>query len=103
MNERIETSLLRQQAEPLATLSIMHLTPATRQLLSNNDLSVDAYPTANGGFVYVGAPRYDVPLETDLAAVFELAERSGVVWLKFDEQGSVIGDLPVFDNSEEWL
>ena len=101
MNQCTETGLLRQQAEPLATLSITHLTPATRQLLSNNDLSVNAYPTANGGFVYVGAPRYDIPLEADLAAVFELAELSGVVWLKFDEQASVIGDLPVFEASGE--
>jgi len=100
MNEATVTSL-RQQAEPLAALSSAHLTPVTRQKLIGNDLSVNAYPTAEGGFVYVGSPRYDIPMEADLAALFELAERAGVVWLKFDAQAAIIDGLPVFDFSGE--
>jgi hypothetical protein len=71
--------------------------------LIGNDLSVNAYPTPHGGFVYVGSPRYDIPTEADLAAVFELAERAGVVWLKFDAESAVIEGLPVFGNlGETW-
>ncbi len=102
MDEATVTSL-RQQAEPLAALSMAHLTSATRQKLIGNDLSVNAYPSAKGGFVYVGSPRYDIPTEADLAAIFEVAERSGVVWLKFDAEAAVIESLPVFDHpGETW-
>ena len=94
---------LQQQAEPLATLSIAHLTPTTRKKLIDNDLSVNAYPTTYGGFVYVGSPRYDIPMEADLAAVFEVAERAGVVWLKFDAESAIIDELPVFDPPRECL
>ena len=102
MDESTVTSL-RQQAEPLAALSVAHLTLATRQKLIGNDLSVNAYPTAEGGFVYVGSPRYDIPTEADLAAVFEVAERAGVVWLKFDVEAAIIDGLPVFDDPGEIL
>ena len=91
---------LREQAEPLAALSVLHLSGATRRKLLEDDLSVNAYPTDEGGFVYVGAPRYDTPTEADLAALFELAERAGVVWLKFDASAAVIDGLPVFDDPE---
>ena len=87
---------LRQLAEPLTALSVAHLTSLTRQKLFVNDLSVNAYPTAYGGFVYVGSPPYDFPTETDLAAVFEAAEQAGIVWLKFDVDAAVIDGLPVF-------
>ncbi len=43
------------------------------------------------------SPRYDIPTETDLAAVFEVAELAGIVWLKFDADSAVIDGLPVFD------
>lgn len=87
---------LREQIEPLVALSLTHLTPATRQLLRADDLSVNAYPTEFGGFVFVGAPRYRHPSETDLASIFEAAEQAGVVWLKFDYEAPVITGLPVF-------
>lgn len=102
MNETTVPSL-HQQAEPLAALSSAHLTPTTRHKLIGNDLSVNAYPTAEGGFVYVGSPRYDIPTETDLAAVFEVAELAGIVWLKFDANSAVIDGLPVFDDPGEIL
>jgi hypothetical protein len=91
---------LCEQAEPLAELSISHLTWATRLKLAGDDLSVNAYPTEHGGFIYVGAPRYRIPVETDLATIFELAERAGVVWLKFDGEAAVIDGLPVFAASD---
>jgi hypothetical protein len=88
---------LLQLAEPLAALSITHLTPPTRQKLADDDLSVNAYPNDYGGFVYVGAPRYSVPAEADLAAIFEVAEKAGIVWLKFDSDAAIVDGLPVFD------
>lgn len=87
---------LRQLAEPLSAVSVTHLTPATRHKLSGNDLSVNAYPTQHGGFVYVGSPRYDTPAESDLATMFEAAEQAGVVWLKFDDGAAVIEGLPIY-------
>ena len=88
---------LLQLAEPLAALSITHLTPFTRQQLAADDLSVNAYPNDYGGFVYVGAPRYYMPTEADLAAIFDVAEKAGIVWLKFDSDAAVVDGLPVFN------
>ena len=90
---------LRAQAEPLASLSISHLSPSTRLKLADDDLSVNAYPTDCGGIIYVGAPRYRIPTEADLATIFEVAEQAGIVWLKFDGEAAVIDGLPVFDMS----
>lgn len=88
---------LREHAEPLAALSLSHLSPTTRQKLLDDDLSVNAYPTAFGGFVFVSTPRYSLPAETDLALIFEAAEQAGIVWLKFDREAAVIEGLLVFE------
>lgn len=87
----------RHQAEPLAALSIKHLSDATRVKLAEDELSVNAYPTECRGFVFVGKPRYRVPAETDLATIFEAAEQAGIVWLMFDLDAAAIDGLPVFD------
>jgi hypothetical protein len=102
MNESAIASLT-QLAEPLAALSTMHLTATTRLKLKRNELSVNAYPSASGGLVFVGSPRYDTPTEADLAGVFEVAERAGVIWLKFDPESAVIDGLPVFNSPGEDL
>lgn len=99
MNPTAITSL-RELAEPLAALSIAHLTPATRQKLLDDHLSVNAYPTDFGGFVFVGAPRHRIPAEGDLASIFEVAEQAGIVWLKFDSEAVVVDGLPVFGPNE---
>ncbi|HRH89331.1 MAG TPA: hypothetical protein PLO41_21000 [Rubrivivax sp.] len=91
---------LRELAEPIAVLSAAHLSAGTRQLLQQNRLSVNAYPTPTGGFVYVGSPRYDTPLEADLAHLFEVAERAGIVWLKFDPYGTVVAGIETFGELE---
>ena len=90
---------LRAQAESLASLSISHLSTSTRLKLADGELSVNAYPTDCGGLIYVGAPRYRIPTEADLATIFEVAEQAGIVWLKFDGEAAVIDGLPVFDMS----
>ncbi|MBK7464704.1 MAG: hypothetical protein IPJ50_19690 [Betaproteobacteria bacterium] len=97
--ETTSAANLRAQAEPLASLSISHLSPSTRMKLADDDLSVNAYPTDCGGIIYVGAPRYRMPTEADLATIFEVAERAGIVWLKFDSEAAVIDGLPVFNMS----
>jgi hypothetical protein len=91
---------LRQYAEMLASLSLKHLSSATRNKLADDDLSVNAYPTDCGGFVYVGTPKYRVPSESDLAMLFEVAEAAGVAWLLFDREVAVIEGLPVFETAE---
>ena len=97
--ETTSAANLRAQAEPLASLSISHLSPSTRMKLAGDDLSVNAYQTDCGGIIYVGAPRYQMPTEADLATIFEVAERAGIVWLKFDSEAAVIDGLPVFNMS----
>ena len=91
---------LRELAEPLAALSLTHLTPATRQKLQEDDLSVNAYPTDFGGFVFVGAPSYRVRAESDLAMLCEVAEQAGIVWLKFDSEAPAIEGMPTFAPQE---
>lgn len=93
---------LRAQAEPLAALSISHLSSSTRLKLADDELSVNAYPTDCGGIIYVGAPYHRIPAETDLATIFEVAEKAGIVWLKFDSDAAVIDGLPVFDGPEPY-
>jgi hypothetical protein len=90
---------LRELAEPMVALSLTHLTPATRDKLRHDKLTVNAYPTDFGGLVYVGAPKYHVPGEQDLARIFEAAEEAGIVWLKFDSGAAVVEGLPVFTKS----
>lgn len=94
---------MRELSEPLAALSLAHLTPATRQKLHEDDLSVNAYPTDFGGFVYVGSPRYRIPVESDLAAIFKIAEQAGIVWLKFDSEAPTIEGLPTFTSQDPTL
>jgi hypothetical protein len=89
-------SLLRQ-VKPMAVLSITHLTASTRQKLAADDLSINAYPNEYGAFIHVGAPRYAVPTEADLAAIFDVAEQAGIVWLKFESDAAAIDGLTVFE------
>ncbi|HQR21627.1 MAG TPA: hypothetical protein PKV98_12210, partial [Burkholderiaceae bacterium] len=77
---------LRELAEPLAALSLDHLSPQTRKRLREDDLSVNAYPNAFGGLVFVGKPCQNVPTEADLATLFDAAEQAGIVWLLFDHE-----------------
>lgn len=95
--ETTSAANLRAQAEPLASLSISHLSPSTRMKLADDDLSVNAYPTDCGGIIYVGMPCHRIPTEADLAAIFEVAQLAGVVWLNFDSEAAVIDGLPIFE------
>lgn len=88
---------LKAHIEPLAALSLSHLSSYTRLKLADDELSVNAYPTDYGGVVFVGAPLYRIPEEADLAAIFEVAEKAGIVWLKFDSEAAVIDGLPIFE------
>lgn len=92
---------LLQLSEPLAALSIRHLSPETRRLLAADDLSVHAYPNEYGGFVYVGDPGHDIPTEPDLAAIFVVAAQARIIWLKFDRDAAIVDGLPVFEDDEE--
>ena len=91
---------LLQQTEPLASLSISHLTTVSRHKLAEGELSVHSYPNEYGGFVYVGVRGDNIPDEPDLRAIFEVAVRAGLIWLKFDADAVVIDGLPVFDDDD---
>ncbi len=98
--ENTSVTCLRTLAEPLAAISLSHLSSNTRQKLADNDLSANAYPTDCGGIVYVGSPPHRIPTESDLAAIFEVAELAGIIWLKFDCEAAVIDGVPVFEMPE---
>lgn len=87
---------LRELGETLVSLSLRHLHPATRDRLRRNALSVNAYPTDFGGFVFVGSPRQRIPVEADLEVVTGFAEQAGVSWLLFDAEAPLVDGLPVF-------
>jgi hypothetical protein len=99
--DEIAVSTLKQLAEPLVALSLTHLSGTTRQMLAADELSVNAYPSDFGGLIYVGTSPYRLPAEPDLAAIFDVAARAGIVWLKFDSDGAVIDGLPVFDDASD--
>ena len=99
MDKRTVGSLLHL-SEPMAALSIAHLTLSTRRKLAANDPSVVAYPNEYGGFVFVGVPRCSVPVEPDLVAIFEVAEKAGLVWLKFDSDAALVDGLPMFEEED---
>ena len=98
MNDPVAS--LMQQAEPLASLSISHLTPASRRKLADGELSVHSYPNEYGGFVYVGERGDNFPEEADLLAIYETAKRADLIWLKFDADAAVIDGLPVFADED---
>lgn len=93
-------ALLLKSAEPMAAPSTAHLTLDTRRKLAANELSVHAYPNEYGGFVHVGEPLEMEPAEADLAKVFDIARRAGLVWLKFDGDACVVEGLPTYDEVE---
>ena len=97
----VPTENLLQFSEPLAAISIRHLCPDTRLKLAGNALSVHAYPNEFGGFVYVGAPAYQVPSEPDLAEIFALATRARIVWLKFDSDAGIVEGLPLYGDAAD--
>jgi uroporphyrinogen-III synthase len=91
------TECLVAMSQTIATVSLWHLSPRTRRKLATNELSVNAYPDAYGGFLFVGGT--DLPEEPDLAAIFILASRANVMWLRFDteENGVEIDGVPLYE------
>lgn len=87
---------LQELAETIAVLSLSHLQPATRAKLRDNALSVNAYPTAFGGLINMGAARHRTPVESDLAVIGELAAQAGIEWLLFDAEAPILNALPLF-------
>lgn len=98
-NEALAERLLKQ-AEPLAALSTLHLAPRTRQRLLDGTLSVPSYPNDYGGLVHVSECADIVPAEPDLAAIFALARRAGLLWLKFDANAGIVDGLALYADAE---
>jgi hypothetical protein len=88
---------LHQLREGLVALAPCHLRHSTRRRLGVDQLSVNAYPTLTGGFIYVGTPAYAMPAEPDLALLFDRARHAGIAWLLIDSGGAVVDGLPRFD------
>lgn len=97
----VPTRNLLQLSETLAVISICHLSPETRRKLADDSLSVNAYPNDYGGFIYVGDPGYAVPTEPDLAAIFDVAARARIVWLKVDCDAAIVDGLRVYADLDE--
>ncbi len=86
--------------ERLSVLSLRHLSAETQRKLAHDLLSVNAYPLACGGLVYVGQPVYRRPAETDLAALFNAAEAAQVSWLMFDRDVGPTNGLAVYTDAD---
>ena len=89
-------AVLGEIAERMVSLTLGHLTYATLEKLTADELSVHAYPSRYGGFLYVGKPAYDRPEEADLAVIFRFAEQAGIAWLHFDAGGATLDGLPLY-------
>ena len=77
------------------------MSPGDAQGLQARYGQSNVYPTITGGCVYVRARLYDTPWEADLAQLFELAERAGIVWLKFDMHGATVEGIESFEDPGE--
>lgn len=80
----------REHVEPMLILSDRHLNAKMRRLLESLAPGIIEYDW--GWIVRVSA-------ELDaLAPVQAVARERGCLWIKFDEEGPVIEELPVFDH-----
>lgn len=82
-----------------ADLSLSHLKPETLDYFKGADCVVCNYPFQYGVFVYVtGDYAFDMEdlVPGDLCEIFKWARRNEVILIKFDEEGFVEDDLPLY-------
>lgn len=96
---------LEQSVERMAVLSFYHLKRETAEALAW--ICTVSIPFDYGTVVWV--PVYDVDdfevaiaeYPDDLKRVMRVAHQAGIVWIKFDCDGCVVAELPVFDWDKE--
>ena len=84
-----------------ADLSLEHLKPETLDYFRSIDCVVCNYSFQYGVFVYVtGDYAFDMEdlIPSDLCEVFKWAREKDVTMIKFDEEGFVVDDLPLYGN-----
>ena len=86
---------LKELIEPMICLSTLHITRDTCDNLVGNTPGMPIhYPNEYGAFVAVSSSQRG---PKDLAEVLDWAKANGIAWVKFDPDGSVIDDLPVYE------
>lgn len=80
-----------------ADLALNHLSADTIKFLGGNN-KVCCYPFEYGWFVYIteGYLWDEAKLPHDLRIVFKWARANGATLIKFDEEGFVIDELPLY-------
>jgi len=81
-----------------ADLALGHLSADTIKFLGGDNPEVCCYPFQHGLFVYVteGYSYDEVKLPSDLQLVFKWARANNATLIKFDEEGFVIDELPLY-------
>ena len=82
-----------------ADLALAHLKPETLDYLKSNECVVCNYDFPHGVFVYVPidyAFGMEELIPSDLCEVFKWARIQDVILIKFDEEGFVIDELPLY-------
>lgn len=79
----------RAHVEPMLVLSDRHLNAKMRRLLESLAPGIVEY---DWGWIVRASAELDA-----LSPIQALARERGCFWIKFDEEGPVIGGLPVFD------
>lgn len=80
----------REHVEPMLILSDRHLDAKMRRFLESLAPGIIEY---NWGWIVRVSAELDA-----LAPIQAVARGRGCLWIKFDEEGPVIEDLPVFDH-----
>ena len=85
-------------------VSTAHLSQVTRELLADDAVDQIAYPKGDYGW-FVHVPNADDGVEVsehcppDLAQCLQLAQRAEAHWVMFDADGTIIDELPVYDDA----
>jgi len=82
-----------------ADLALAHLKPETLDYFKSDECVVCNYAFQYGVFVYVvGDYAFDMEgvIPSDLCKIFKWAKTQDVIMIKFDEEGFVIDELPLY-------
>lgn len=83
-----------------ADLSLCHLKPETIDYLESKESVVCSYPFHYGMFVFVAGDNafsMERIIPSDLFEIFVWARDNDVIFIKFDEEGYIVDELPRFD------
>jgi len=87
--------------EPLLAVSNAHVTPAALAWMEGGGSGSIFYPNEYGGFLYVGGPEpraFGDAVPKEIQAIAAWAREQGMVWVKFDPDGTDLAGMAVFEH-----